>query len=763
MVVYPACALRRKVFVHTALARWTVALSALFLTSVPAFGQVTLTDNGPSVTLANGVVTATIQKNNGQITSMTLGNLETVHGNVYYSMDGGSTYQQPGPCVYSITSQTQDLIDLSFFQVYANQPHAFDIDIHYVMQTGDSGVYSYAILNHPSTYPVTSVGEWRTVWKHPDDGANFTFEKIYVDDARHGLGPSLYDIQQASPTSIAEVVHINTGPLAGQYFGKYDYNAEYYTLGTWGHASDVNQAGVWVVLGSFEFLNDGPPKQDLTIAEGYTLLHYGRNHYGGSSTNVAAGESWSKIYGPWLLYMNSCPSGADACWAGAKARALTEQTAWPYPWLTTTPLYPQGVGRGSITGTLIVQDRLKPSVTGGGAWVGLAQPDPNGNWQNESKRYQYWVTADSSGNFTIPNVRPGTYTLYAFTAGSVGEYSRANVTVNAGGTTDVGAVTWNVYHPGNTIAWEIGIPDRSAAEFRHGGDYFQAFLYDNFANELPNPLDYIVGSSDYTTDWNYAQTAYNVGGTLSQWPWNIHFNLDSVPAGGNATLSLAWASTDHAALQVFVNDPDMLNPPLADFFPSIDGGNALIREGIHAKYGVDYVSIPTSLLQPGANTITLLQRRGIAGIGNHVMYDYINLELPAAGIVTQTLNASLTDGSLEGTTFPVTFSYDASQVSPTGESYVPLLRFDFTLLGVPFTRDEIFQGGQAIFQDGVLQNVTASYQVILPPNSPVRNITFGFGDPGSIGYIDLDGQFGNGSFTISGQTSSTARTSGRQN
>ena len=146
--------------------RWTIVLSSLLLNALPAFGQVALTDNGPSVTLANGIITATIQKNNGQITSMTLGDLETVKGNVYYSMDGGSTYQTPGPCAYSITSQTFDFVDLSFFQTYGNQAHAFDIDIHYVLRAGDSGVYSYAILSHPPSYPATSVGEWRTVWKH---------------------------------------------------------------------------------------------------------------------------------------------------------------------------------------------------------------------------------------------------------------------------------------------------------------------------------------------------------------------------------------------------------------------------------------------------------------------------------------------------------------------------------------------------------------------------------------------------------------------
>jgi hypothetical protein len=98
--------------------------------------------------------------------------------------------------------------------------------------------------------------------------------------------------------------------------------------------------------------------------------------------------------------------------------------------------------------------------------------------------------------------------------------------------------------------------------------------------------------------------------------------------------------------------------------------------------------------------------------------------------------------------FPVTFSYDSNKVNPVGQSFVPLESFDFVLLGVPFTLNDHFQGGQAIFEDSVIENVTASFQVFLPPNSPVNNITFGFGGPGVIGYIDLNNQFGSGTFTF---------------
>jgi hypothetical protein len=130
---------------------------------------------------------------------------------------------------------------------------------------------------------------------------------------------------------------------------------------------------------------------------------------------------------------------------------------------------------------------------------------------------------------------------------------------------------------------------------------------------------------------------------------------------------------------------------------------------------------------------------------------FLLITYTAAGrgeLVTSNLHACLSTGSLAGTRFSVSFSYDSSQVQPVGDSYGQLHSFDFTLLGVQFTRQGIFQGGQVIFHDGVITNVTASFQVVLPPNSPVENITFGFGGAGVIGYIDLNGQFGSGSYVI---------------
>ncbi len=609
--------------------RLSLSLVIALITTLPAGANVpgggatgptvTLHDAGTDILLANGLITAAIVKASATITSLKFRGYEMIRDG-YYSMGGGKGFRVPARCVYAIKTQTPDLVDIGLKSFWRNEAEAFDIEIHYVLRRGATGLYSYAILSHPANYPATSVGEWRMVWKLSPD----LLEKIYVDDLRHWTMPGTEDLKHATPTGIKEIIKINTGPRAGTFDCKYDFNANYWDLGCWGHASDVRKVGAWMVLGSHEFFNDGPTKQDLTAASGINHLHFGLDHYNASATEVAAGETWQKIFGPFLLYCNYAPGGGDACWADAQAQAKAEQAAWPYTWLTDNPLYPLADARGQITGHFIVQDALKPNVSAANAWVGVAQPEPGGNWQFESKHYEYWVKADAQGNFAIPNVRPGTYTLSAFTTGAVGEFSKTSVTVNAGEATALGDLVWNVPHKGSQIAWEIGVPDRTAKEFRHGTDYFHGYVWAKIPNEFSNPLDYYVGKSNWHTDWNYAQTRYALAGINTEaWRWRIHFNLDRVPAG-SATLTLAIASAYEARIEIYVNND---RRPFTSVSPSVSGGDALLREGIHAKYCVEYVSIPAAKLKAGENIITLaIPENG--GTANHVMYDYLNLELP---------------------------------------------------------------------------------------------------------------------------------------
>jgi len=602
--------------------------------------NVTLTISGGNAILANGVITATIATNNAQVTSMLFRGtqmIDTSGRSIYYSMDGGTSYQNPTHCVFSVTTSNADMVDISCkesWASYTNVPHAFDIDCHYVLRRGDTALYAYAILSHPASYPATSVGEWRIVWWLPHGSTDWTFERIYVDALRNWYWGTYTDYLNASNTAIGEVKLLTTGARAGQYDCKYEYNAEYQRIGCWGHASDTNKIGAWFVLGGYDYLNDGPPHTDLTVAESYSLLHFGRDHFGGSGTSVAAGETWSKIYGPFLLYCNQTATNShagDALWADAKAQVQAEIAAWPYAWLTNAD-HPADSARGTVTGKIIVTDPLKPALAAGtNTWVGVSQPDPGGNWQFESKRYQSWVHPDAAGNFSIPRLRPGAYTLSAWTVGAVGELEVTNIVATAGATNALGDLTWNLTHPGGQIAWEIGIPDRSAAEFKHGTDYWYPFLWDQYCQELPNPLEFTIGSNDPAMDWNYAHSGYEIGvGSTNwvQWKWRIHFTLTNLPASGSAFMTFAVASMYYGAVDVYVNDESTKVGEVAVNFPGGGaGGNALVREGIHAKYGLGYQPIPLTALRVGTNTITLVQR-SVNWAFNHVMYDYLNLELP---------------------------------------------------------------------------------------------------------------------------------------
>jgi rhamnogalacturonan endolyase len=580
--------------------------------------DVTLTESNNTVVLANGIISARILKSSAAITSLTFRGNEMLRAG-YYSMDGGNHYRIPARCIYSVKTRSPELVDIGMNSVWRNEAQAFDIEIHYVLKRGASGLYSYAILTHPADYPATGYGEWRMVWKLSPD----LMEKIYVDDLRRWTMPDSEDFRHATPTPIKEIIKINSGPRAGTYDCKYDFNANYWDLGCWGHASDESRVGAWIVLGGHEFFNDGPTKQDLTAASSINHIHFGLDHYNGPGVKVAAGESWQKIYGPFLLYCNFEAAGADACWADAKAQASVEQLVWPYAWLTGNPAYPLAAERGSVSGHLAIHDTLKTNLTGANARVGLAQPETNG-WQFESKHYEYWAKAGIHGDFKLYNVRPGTYTLYAFTDGAVGEFSRQDVTVTTG-KNKLGNLIWDVPHHGSRIAWEIGVPDRTAKEFVHGDNYFHGYVWTNFANEFSNPLDYYVGKSDWRTDWNYAQTRYAGpdGANPAPWEWRIHFNLDSAPTNA-ATLTLAIASAQRARIDVCVNDD---SKALATVTPSVQGGNALLREGIHAKYCVEYVSIPAENLKAGENIIMLIFPATRAADA-HVMYDYLSLELP---------------------------------------------------------------------------------------------------------------------------------------
>lgn len=607
--------------------------------NIPQNPNSMLTEYPTYVLLKNGIIEAKIDKNTSNLMSMKINGVETLYQSTATSRTGGyydfvtsQGFEQISGATFSVKEETADYIDISLFRPYTPGTNVTrcDVDIHYVLKKGDTGLYTYSILKHKATYPDFDLGSWRQVlWID-----NTVTDRICVNDLKTWEMPQPTDAW--SPTSIPEIIKIDSGVRAGKYDGKYEFSEPLISLKAYGHTTDKNSLGIWAVTANHEYFNSGPTHHDLNAAAG--IIHVCMNgvHYNSKGFQVLQGEEWSKIYGPYLIYANQ-KSTATANWDDAKARAAKDETEWPYAWLTNTPEYPLASGRGNITGTFSIKDPSKPLVTGKNAWIGVTKlsDDSTGQWQFEEENYQYWVQTDASGNFDIKNVRPGTYTLFAYSDGVTGEYSIANVTVTAGGTNNLGTVEWTIARPNGTLLWEIGVPDRTAAEYKFGDfDYCEGFVQKKFDSTFPNPIVYNVADKNWATVLPYVHSKYyNADGTINgNWAWKIYFDLPTgMPTTGNAKLTIAYASSDHAQQWIYVNTES--GSPIA-FYPPLGGGNAFLRQSNHAKYATTVVDIPMSKLHSGTNFIQLLMPSN-SGDVSHIMYDYIGFEA-----VTNTLGVA---------------------------------------------------------------------------------------------------------------------------
>lgn len=246
------------------------------------------------------------------------------------------------------------------------------------------------------------------------------------------------------------------------------------------------------------------------------------------------------------------------------------------------------------------------------------------SWQNDAKFYQFWVRGNADGSFTIPNVRPGTYTLHAFTDGVLGEFARSNVVVGADQAIQLGALDWKPIRHGRQL-WDIGVPNRSGSEFFKGDDYYHWGWYLKYPKLFPNDVNYIVGRSDFRKDWFFEQVPHNTNLDDStgrsrgrSTTWTIQFD-QPLATRGKATLRLAICGVGTRELEVAVNGQSI---------GSVTGlvYNATInRDGIAGSWCERELAFDASVLKRGVNKLVLTIPEGSLTSG--IIYDYLRLEL----------------------------------------------------------------------------------------------------------------------------------------
>lgn len=703
-----------------------LGLLAIF-TSAPAFAAapkvaavtvkapVTLTDNGDTWTLDNGIIKMTVIKGNSNL---------GVSGLIYRGVDilpGRSEFWETTPSgtvtariTIDPASNGGERAEVAIKGVNpgvapgaaAPAPGArgggMDIEVRYTLERGTSGFYTTAEYTHKADYPAAGFGENRFILQ-----MGKTFDWLSVDEDRNMLMTATENTNKGVVVHAKEQRILPSGVYANSVEHKYSYNAQIYKLTAWGWSSTKDHIGVYFINPSTEYIGGGPEKVDLIAHMSATLLNYWTSgHYGGGAGNrIPQGENWKRVVGPMFVYFNGLETAAEptaaelaaaqatwgsgeptppkawrdnalALWNDAVQKSKAVKAAWPYAWVQGLD-YPHKDGRATVKGQLVLDDQQAARKTLPHLTVGLAHPDYESNaggfqsrygtgttvtWPHDGNYYQFWADGAADGRFTIPNVRPGTYTLHAYADGVLGEYAKADITVVAGKDIDLGKLDWQPVRYGKQV-WEIGTPNRTAAEF-YKGDGKNYWLWGwplRYGKLFPNDVTYTVGKSDPGKDWFFEQVPHATSDawlnpaakdplhqrfgwvkteSLEQYPqtdqtgpwrvygrgrattWTVKFNMPKAQTG-TAVLRIALAGADGlgqngGGLTIGVN-----GQAAGAVYPV--STNALrynTDKGVWFQYSQKF---DAGLLKAGENILTFTVPAGEVTSG--VVWDYVRLEL----------------------------------------------------------------------------------------------------------------------------------------
>jgi len=661
-----------------------------------ANAPVTITDNGATWTMDNGIVKLTIVKATSGIQSLVYHGVTVAAGHENWE-------QLPArPAAPSITiDPASNGGQRGEVAIKGANNGRIGIEVRYTMERGVSGFYTYAQYTHPAANATAGFGENRFIL----ESMNPTFDWLSVDKDRNQLMITDQDLRAGTVIHAKEQRIIPTGNYKNSVEHKYTYCGIMYRLPAYGFSSTKDKIGVYFINPTTEYISGGAEKMDLVCHMSGTLLDYWTSgHYaGGAGNSIPQGQDWTKVVGPIFVYLNALetpkdPSQAEldtlaatqgnptvpatwhdnslSLWNDALAKAKEVEAAWPFDWVNGVD-YPHKDQRGNVTGQVVLDDPQAATTKLPNLTIGLAHPDYTGTggafanrsgngklvtWQHDGNYYEFWNQGNEDGTFKITNVRAGKYTLHAFADGVLGEYAKTDITVEAGEDIDLGKLNWKPVRDGKQI-WEIGYPNRNGGEFFKGDEYWRWGWDMRYALLFPNDITYTVGQSDWHKDWFFEQVphATNLGfvNPAAKDPANQAFgwvNLPTAPGQdmwrewgrGRATTWTIKFNLDHApkgtaTLRISLGGSDSTTLSIG-----VNGQNAgTIRpistnalryntdRGVWREYSQPFNG---ALLKAGENQMTLTVPAGDLTSG--VCYDYLRLELdedlkPAVALASQ--------------------------------------------------------------------------------------------------------------------------------
>jgi rhamnogalacturonan endolyase len=362
-----------------------------------------------------------------------------------------------------------------------------------------------------------------------------------------------------------------------------DYSVEISVTKTWGHFG--NGCGAFFMPISTEYYPGGPLQRFVILSPGAIFNPI-------SASGAITPPAGRKLFGPWLLYFNTGDT-PQAITDDARQREVEEAGNGPYPWLHDPQYPPQ---RTNVAGQLIIPGQ-QPNITTGrtaaGAWVILAHPE--GNISHQSGGYISYTHADDAGDFWLPDVRPGHYTLYVWPGQGIitRELVKDDIEIQ-GDAQNLGQIDWDVPTHANLI-FQIGKSNRSADEFKFGNQPRNA----KWLQMVPADMTFTIGQSNDSRDWYFAQSKAG--------HWIVKFNLTAVPTG-----------------QAYLSIPIVAAGPNAHVTVTVNRNNVLtIAPNANDGYQLEQTAFPASILTVGQNTMDFnMTDAGKSGVS----YDTVILE-----------------------------------------------------------------------------------------------------------------------------------------
>ncbi|KAK6519079.1 hypothetical protein TWF281_003767 [Arthrobotrys megalospora] len=627
--------------------RYIAVIAAVVAFFETASAAVNAVETSTNITISNGLLSLYLDKTKGSITKLNLGTqdlLGTGQG-LYldcYCIPTGFWSPGGSGATYELF-QGFDKLQVPFAGIRMSHNYNNSGQIlsqYWFLRDGETGLHAFSrITYNPVSNPsaTQNLQEFRTLfrpnnklWTHlisseeqwaPLPGAEAISKQVVVQDATWSYNKTPND---------PYVVQMS------DYFTKYMFSEEWRGDGVWGMYSngstsvDGNTYGAWLIMNTRDTYFNGPIHSDLTV-DGIVYNYLVSNHHGDGIPVMSAG--FERTFGPQYYYFNKGKPTDNIHTLRADAMKYNDPL-WNTQFYDSIARFVQGY----VTSPNRGRWHAKVSIPAGASNTIAVLSAPGVDFQDNNldyKAYQYWAEVDAAtGEVEIENIVAGTYRLTVYADGLFGQYVKDGIEVAASRTAH-SHVTLKEEKAGDEI-FRIGVPDKSSGEYLHGyakdltkplqpAQHRLYWALHDFPTDFPNGVNYEVGKSDYSKDFNYVHWSVFGGyaNSLRTQPvydfnnWTVSFDINQaqVKRKKKATFTVQLAGVKTAAGNTDVTGQEYSDLPFtvavngkdldAWIIPANQSSSCAVRSAVRCYNTAHKFVFGTELLKIGKNVLTL--------------------------------------------------------------------------------------------------------------------------------------------------------------